>query len=175
MAPSSTAGPSTPVVDATIYAQGFWPQIDLQYHKPPSCKALKWLRLSVLPAAPKSLSKPPKQGRKGSVGPASTVHLPGLPMTTLLDPLILSGDGTIAQGLAQVDTINTQLELLGKVVNSFHADWEDVISELADGLDSFASCEHGSEIIDAHTAVSDFLKSFIVHPGSGGSGDVADV
>ncbi|KAK0207305.1 hypothetical protein IW262DRAFT_1469669 [Armillaria fumosa] len=83
---------------------------------------------------------------------------------TLLDLVTLSGDA-ISCGLTWIEGINTQLELLGKVVNQLHADHEQVISELANGLDAIASHEHGTEIIDAYADVSIFLKSFIVCPG----------
>ncbi|KAK0468560.1 hypothetical protein IW261DRAFT_1573794 [Armillaria novae-zelandiae] len=212
---SSEAGPSNStsdticVADNTFYACAFHPALNLQFHEPPSREALECLKLSALPVAPKSLSKPPEQVRKGHEyinrahldanpyfiwppllavfqlhsrrnhrqmdhhGPCSTHWTAGQlhSAATLLDPLILSGDGTIARGLAWVDTINTQLESLGKVVNSLRADREGVISKLADGLDSIALCEHGSEIINGYAAVSDFLKSFIIHPGSSTSGD----
>ncbi len=41
-------------------------------------------------------------------------------------------------------------------------DHDKIISELADGLDAIASCEHGTEIVDAYVQVSDFLQSFII-------------
>ncbi|KAK0486641.1 hypothetical protein EDD18DRAFT_1360644 [Armillaria luteobubalina] len=210
--PSTRNSTSVVTVDNTFYSWGFWPQIDLQYHEPPSCEALERLKMSALPDAPKSLYKseranpyfihPPllswpcfnctlagtadecvfegKVGEEqcsmcktGHHGPCSTrwtadqLHS----MATLLDPLILSGDGAIARGLAWVDSISTQLDLLGKVVNQLHTDREAVVSKLADGLDTIASCKHGTDIIDVYAAVLDFLKSFNVHPGSGASGD----
>ncbi|KAK0466535.1 hypothetical protein IW261DRAFT_1426879 [Armillaria novae-zelandiae] len=197
--PSNSTSDTVHVVDNTFYVHTFHPALDLQFHEPPSHEALKHLKLSALPVAPKSLSQPPKQFRKGHeyiyqahsdanpyfiwppllswpcfnctlTGTANEYVFEGN-VVTLLDPLILSGDGAIAQGLTQVDTINTQLESLGKVVNSLRTDREGVISEPADGLDSIALGEHGSKIIDAYVAVSDFLKSFIICPGSGSSGD----
>ncbi|KAK0465782.1 hypothetical protein IW261DRAFT_1427045 [Armillaria novae-zelandiae] len=172
------------IAPSNIASPSFWPQIDLQFHEPPSCKALERLKLSALPITPTSLSKLPKQTCKGHnlASPALIAHLPAPPtiaflrasMMTLLDPLTLSSNGAIAHGLACIKSINTQLELLGKVVNQLHADQEQVISELADSLDAIASHEHGIEIIDTYAEVSDFLKSFIVHPKSSGSGDRFD-
>ncbi|KAK0471040.1 hypothetical protein IW261DRAFT_1572400 [Armillaria novae-zelandiae] len=49
------------IVDHTIYACGFHPDINLQFHEPPSCEALECMKLSLLPAAPDSLTKPPSQ------------------------------------------------------------------------------------------------------------------
>ncbi|KAK0485393.1 hypothetical protein EDD18DRAFT_1361075 [Armillaria luteobubalina] len=210
--PSTRNSTSVVTVDNTFYSRGFWPQIDLQYHEPPSCEALERLKMSALPDTPKSLYKseranpyfirPPllswpcfnctlagtadecifegKVGKErcsmcktGRHGPCSTwwttnqLHS----VATLLDPLVLSGDGAIAHGLVWVDSISTQLDLLGKVVNQLRADHEAVVSKLTDGLDAIASHEHGTDIIDAYAAVSDFLKSFIMCPGSGASGD----
>ncbi|KAK0215700.1 hypothetical protein IW262DRAFT_1465414 [Armillaria fumosa] len=217
-APSNPHDHDSPVIDHTIYARGFHPQVDLQFHEPPSREALERLKLSALPAAPTSLSKPPKQIRQGREyiyrchsdenpyfiqpplmnWPCFNCTLAGIPdecvfegnigeeqctmcktnhhgpcsarwmadqlhrAATLLDPVTLSA---ISRGLMRIEGINTQLELLGKVVNQLHADCEQVISELADGLDVIASREHGTEIIDAYADISVFLKSFIVRPG----------
>ncbi|KAK0207387.1 hypothetical protein IW262DRAFT_1469477 [Armillaria fumosa] len=217
-APSNPHDHDSPVIDHTIYARGFHPQVDLQFHEPPSREALECLKLSALPAVPTSLSKPPKQIRQGREyiyrchldenpyfirpplmsWPCFNCALTGIPdecvfegnigeeqctmcktnchgpcsarwmadqlrhAATLLDLVTLSA---ISRGLTQIEGINTQLELLGKVVNQLHADCEQVISELADGLDAIASHEHGTEIIDAYTDISIFLKLFIVCPG----------
>ncbi|KAK0460864.1 hypothetical protein IW261DRAFT_1577241 [Armillaria novae-zelandiae] len=45
------------VVDNTIYSRAFHPSVDLQYHEPPSRQALESMKLSLLPAAPDSLTK----------------------------------------------------------------------------------------------------------------------
>ncbi|KAK0434993.1 uncharacterized protein EV420DRAFT_1653528 [Desarmillaria tabescens] len=45
-------------VDNTVYACAFHPSVDLQFHEPLSRQALECLKLSVLPPAPESLSKP---------------------------------------------------------------------------------------------------------------------
>ncbi|SJL14893.1 uncharacterized protein ARMOST_18369 [Armillaria ostoyae] len=52
-------------VDNTIYARAFHPQIDLQFHEPPSRQALEYMKLSMLPSAPDSLTKPVSQIRNG--------------------------------------------------------------------------------------------------------------
>lgn len=44
-------------VDNRIYARAFHPQIDLQFHEPPSRQALESMKLSMLPPAPDSLTK----------------------------------------------------------------------------------------------------------------------
>ncbi|KAK0483055.1 hypothetical protein EDD18DRAFT_1112329 [Armillaria luteobubalina] len=49
------------VVDTTIDARGFHPDIDLQFHEPPSHEALERMKMSLLPTAPESLIKPPFQ------------------------------------------------------------------------------------------------------------------
>ncbi|KAK0499340.1 hypothetical protein EDD18DRAFT_1349523 [Armillaria luteobubalina] len=221
----SNSGAARPI-DNTFYARAFHPGLDLQFHEPPSREALERLKLSALPKAPSSLTKPPKQIRTGREyiyrahsdknpyyirppllsWPCFNCTLAGTAdectfsskvgeercnmcktgrhgpcssrwtadqlyrAATLLDPLTLSGDGAIARGLARVESINTQLDLLGKVVNQLRADREEVVSQLADGLDAIASREHGTEIIDAYASISDFLKSFIVRPGSSGEG-----
>ncbi|KAK0468818.1 hypothetical protein IW261DRAFT_1573429 [Armillaria novae-zelandiae] len=84
---------------------------------------------------------------------------------TLLDPLTLSGDGAICRGVQCVDHINSEIELLGQAMQLLCEDHEAVIGELADGLDAIACHEHGTEIIEAYSQVSGFLKSFIVHVG----------
>ncbi|KAK0467464.1 hypothetical protein IW261DRAFT_1574068 [Armillaria novae-zelandiae] len=213
-------------VDQTIYTRAFHPDVDVHFHEPPSQDALVRLKMSALPMAPTSLTKPVSQLRGGhkhiywchsDVNPyfirPPTLNWPCFNCTlasfpdecifegdigeerctkckanhhgpcsthwdanqlhnaaTLLDPLMLSGDGAIAWGLAQVEGINTQLKLLGQVVNKLRADWEVVISELVDGLDAIASCEHGTDIIDAYASVSGFLKLFIVQVGTSGVG-----
>ncbi|KAK0229021.1 hypothetical protein IW262DRAFT_1293689 [Armillaria fumosa] len=179
------------IVDNTIYARGFHPNIDLQFHEPPSCEALEHMKMSLLPAAPESLTKPPSQIRSGREyvyhchsdpnpyfiwapllnWPCFNCTLAGIPdnVATLLDPLTLSGDGAIFWGLSCIDHINHQLDLLGQVVNQLCTDCEQVISELADGLDAISSHEHGKDIIDAYADVSDFLKSFIIRPGESAS------
>ncbi|KAK0459034.1 hypothetical protein IW261DRAFT_1579261 [Armillaria novae-zelandiae] len=62
-APSSSL--TTDVVDNTIYSCAFHPSVDLQYHEPPSRQALESMKLSLLPAAPDSLTKPVGQIRIG--------------------------------------------------------------------------------------------------------------
>ncbi|PBK83037.1 hypothetical protein ARMGADRAFT_1089783 [Armillaria gallica] len=52
-------------VDNTIYACAFHPQIDLQFHEPPSCQVLEYMKLSMLPSVPDSLTKPPTQVHSG--------------------------------------------------------------------------------------------------------------
>ena len=44
-------------VDNIIYARAFHPQVDLQFHEPPSHQALEYMKLSMLPPAPDSLTK----------------------------------------------------------------------------------------------------------------------
>ncbi len=44
-------------VDNMIYAWAFHPQIDLQFHEPPSHQALESMKLFMLPSAPASLTK----------------------------------------------------------------------------------------------------------------------
>ncbi|KAK0486447.1 hypothetical protein IW261DRAFT_1559854 [Armillaria novae-zelandiae] len=226
---ATVAGPSNVRgrrVDQTIYVRAFHPDVDVHFHKPPSRDALAHLKMSALPTAPTSLTKPVSQLRGGREHiyqchsdanpyficpptlnwPCFNCTLAGFPdecvfegnigeeqctkckanrhgpcsarwdanqlcnTATLLDPLMLSGDGAIAWGLAWVEGINTQLKLLRQVVNNLRADREVVISELADGLDAIASCEHGTDIIDAYASVSSFLKSFIVWVGTSGVG-----
>ncbi|KAK0477659.1 hypothetical protein IW261DRAFT_1565996 [Armillaria novae-zelandiae] len=213
-------------IDQTIYVRAFHPNVDVHFHEPPSRDALARLKMSALPTAPPSLTKPVSQLRGGRKHiywchsdanpyfirpptlnwPCFNCTLTGFPdecifegdigeerctkckanhhgpcsahwdanqlhnTATLLNPLMLSGDGAIAQGLARVEGINTQLELLGQVVNNLRADREVVISELADGFDAIASREHGTDIIDAYASVSGFLKSFIVRVGTSGVG-----
>ncbi|KAK0459876.1 hypothetical protein IW261DRAFT_1429465 [Armillaria novae-zelandiae] len=62
IAPVSPVGA---IVDHTIYAHGFHPDINLQFHEPPSREALERMKMSLLPAAPESLTKPPSQVRSG--------------------------------------------------------------------------------------------------------------
>ncbi|KAK0471742.1 hypothetical protein IW261DRAFT_1424839 [Armillaria novae-zelandiae] len=164
--PSNSTSDTVHMVNNTFYACAFHPALDLQFHEPPSCEALEHLKLSVLPVAPKSLSKPPKQVRKGReyIYQAHSDANPyfiwppllswpcfNCTLTRSADECVFKGNVAIAQGLAHIDTINTQLKSLGKVVNSLRADREGVLSELANGLDSIASHEHGSEIINAYT------------------------
>ncbi|KAK0461535.1 hypothetical protein IW261DRAFT_1576753 [Armillaria novae-zelandiae] len=49
--------PVTAIVDNTIYTRGFHPDINLQFHEPPSREALERMKMSLLPAAPDSLTK----------------------------------------------------------------------------------------------------------------------
>ncbi len=49
-------------------------------------------------------------------------------------------------------------------------DREKIVGELADGLNAIASCEHGTEIVNAYAQISDFLKSFIVRLGEADRG-----
>ncbi|KAK0221095.1 hypothetical protein EDD85DRAFT_960256 [Armillaria nabsnona] len=44
-------------VDNIIYVQAFHPQVDLQFHEPPLHQALEYMKLSMLPPAPDSLTK----------------------------------------------------------------------------------------------------------------------
>ncbi len=44
-------------IDNTIYVWAFHPQVDLQFHEPPSRQALEYMKLSMLPSAPDSLTK----------------------------------------------------------------------------------------------------------------------
>ncbi|KAK0481337.1 hypothetical protein IW261DRAFT_1562626 [Armillaria novae-zelandiae] len=213
------------IVDNTIYACGFHPDINLQFHEPPSCEALKHMKMSLLPAAPDSLTKPPSQVCSGQEyvycchsdpnpyfirapllnWPCFNCTLAGMPdecifeggvgkeccthcksnrhgpcsarwdanqlcsAATLLDPRTLSGDGSIFHGVRHVERLNEQLEHLGHLTNQLHADHDQVIAELADSLDAISACEHGKDIIDAYAGVSDFLKSFIIHPGESAS------
>ncbi|KAK0472861.1 hypothetical protein IW261DRAFT_1660380 [Armillaria novae-zelandiae] len=222
-APSSSL--TTDVVDNTIYSHAFHPSVDLQYHEPRSHQALESMKLSWLPAAPDSLTKPMGQIRSGQEyvyrchsdqdpyficppllnWPCFNCTLAGCPdqcvfeggigkecctkcksschgrcsarwdanqlrqAATLLDPLTLSGDGAICRGVQRVDRINSEIELLGRAMQSLHEDREVVIREIADGLDAIACHEHGTEIVDAYSQVSSFLKSFIVHLGGAAS------
>ncbi|KAK0214350.1 hypothetical protein IW262DRAFT_1300444 [Armillaria fumosa] len=163
-APSNPHDHDSPVIDHTIYARGFHPQVDLQFHEPPSHEALERLKLSALPAAPTSLLKPPKQIRQGHKY-IYWCHSDENPY--FIQPPLMNWPcfNSISCGLTRIEGINTQLELLGKVVNQLCADCKQVISELTDGLDAIVSHEHGTEIIDAYADISVFLKSFIVHPG----------
>ncbi|PBK85803.1 hypothetical protein ARMGADRAFT_1035993 [Armillaria gallica] len=52
-------------VDNIIYVCAFQPQVDLQFHEPPLCQALEYMKLSMLPLAPDSLTKPPTQMHNG--------------------------------------------------------------------------------------------------------------
>ncbi|KAK0231655.1 hypothetical protein EDD85DRAFT_793320 [Armillaria nabsnona] len=52
-------------VDNTIYMWAFHLQVDLQFHEPPSHQALEYMKLSMLPLAPDSLTKPPTQVQSG--------------------------------------------------------------------------------------------------------------
>ncbi|KAK0429619.1 hypothetical protein EV421DRAFT_2042648 [Armillaria borealis] len=89
---------------------------------------------------------------------------------TLLDPLTLSGDGALRRGINRVERLNTEIKLLGEAMQLLRKDREQIIGELADGLDAIASREHGTEIIDAHAQVSSFLGSFIVRLGEVNAG-----
>ncbi|KAK0222960.1 hypothetical protein EDD85DRAFT_796134 [Armillaria nabsnona] len=46
-------------VNNTIYMRAFHLQVDLQFHKPPSCQALEYMKLLMLPSAPDSLTNLP--------------------------------------------------------------------------------------------------------------------
>ncbi|KAK0472889.1 hypothetical protein IW261DRAFT_1570497 [Armillaria novae-zelandiae] len=213
------------VIDNMIYSRAFCPSVDLQYHEPPSCQALESMKLSLLPAAPDSLTKPVGQICSGREyvyrchsdqdpyficppllnWPCFNCTLAGYPdqcifkggireecctkcksschghcsacwdanqlrqAATLLDPLTLSGDAAICRGVQRVDHINSEIELLGRAMQSLHEDREAVIGEIVDGLDTIACCEHRTEIVDAYSQVSGFLKSFIVHVGGAAS------
>ncbi|KAK0481338.1 hypothetical protein IW261DRAFT_1562630 [Armillaria novae-zelandiae] len=191
-APSSSL--TTDVVDNTIYSRAFHPSVDLQYHEPPSHQALESMKLSLLPAAPDSLTKPVGQIRSGREyvyrchsdrdpyfirppllnWPCFNCTLAGYPdqcvfeggvgeecctkckstrhgrcsacwdanqlrqAATLLDPLTLSGDAAICRGVQRVDRINSEIELLGRAMQSLREDREAVIREIADGLDAIA-------------------------------------
>ncbi|KAK0474745.1 hypothetical protein IW261DRAFT_1568229 [Armillaria novae-zelandiae] len=217
--------PVAAIVDNTIYARGFHPDINLQFHEPPSREALERMKMSLLPSAPESLTKPPSQVRSGREyvyrchsdpnpyfirapllnWPCFNCTLAGMPdecifeggvgeecctrcksnrhgpcsarwdanqlrsAATLLDPLTLSGDGAIFRGMRRVERLNEQLEHLGHLTNQLRADRDQVVAELADGLDAISAREHGKDIIDAYAGVSDFLKSFIIHPGESAS------
>ncbi len=52
-----TATAASDEVNNTIYAQAFHLQIDLQFHEPPSCQALEYMKLSMLLSVPDSLTK----------------------------------------------------------------------------------------------------------------------
>ncbi|KAK0244863.1 hypothetical protein EDD85DRAFT_946155 [Armillaria nabsnona] len=98
---------------------------------------------------------------------------------SLLDPLTLSSDGAIRHGVDCVECINAEITLLGRAMHCLCEDREKIIGELADGLDTIASHEHGTEIVDAYAQVSNFLKSFVVHLGedagdSGAEGGASD-
>ncbi|KAK0465803.1 hypothetical protein IW261DRAFT_1574709 [Armillaria novae-zelandiae] len=217
--------PVAAIVDNTIYARGFHPDINLQFHEPPSREALECMKMSLLPAAPDSLTKPPSQvcsGREyiyhchsdpnpyfirapllnwpcfnctlagmpdecifeGGVGEECCTHCKSnrhgpcsarwdanqlRSAATLLDPLTLSGDGSIFCGVRCVEHLNEQLEHLGHLTNQLHADRDQVVAELADSLDAISAREHGMDIIDAYAGVSEFLKSFIIRPGESAS------
>ncbi|PBK70571.1 hypothetical protein ARMSODRAFT_974491 [Armillaria solidipes] len=62
-------------VDNIIYAWAFHPQVDLQFHEPPLHQALEYMKLSMLPPAPDSFTKPSHSMRNGcdSLGHATTV------------------------------------------------------------------------------------------------------
>ncbi|KAK0460866.1 hypothetical protein IW261DRAFT_1577246 [Armillaria novae-zelandiae] len=223
LAPSSSL--TTDVIDNTIYLRTFHPSVDLQYHEPPSRQALESMTLSLLPAAPDSLTKPVGQIRSGQEyvyqchsdrdpyfirppllnWPCFNCTLAGYPdqcifeggigeecctqcksschsrcsarwdanqlrqATTLLDPLTLSGDTAICCSVQRVDRINSEIELLGRAMQLLRSDHEAVIGEIADGLDAIACHEHGTEIVNAYSQVSGFLKSFIVHVGGAAS------
>ncbi|KAK0467415.1 hypothetical protein IW261DRAFT_1574135 [Armillaria novae-zelandiae] len=222
VAPVSPVGA---IVDHTIYARGFHPDINLQFHEPPSREALERMKMSLLPAAPESLTKPPSQVRSGREyvyrchsdpnpyfirapllnWPCFNCTLAGMPdecifeggvgeecctrcksnrhgpcsarwdanqlrsAATLLDPLTLSGDSAIFRGMRRVERLNEQLEHLGHLTNQLCADRDQVVAELADGLNAISACKHGKDIIDAYAGVSDFLKSFIIRPGESAS------
>ncbi|PBK97290.1 hypothetical protein ARMGADRAFT_1075792 [Armillaria gallica] len=84
---------------------------------------------------------------------------------TLLDPLTLSSDSAICHGVDRVKCINAEIALLGRAMHCLHEDHEKIIGKLADGLDAISSREHGTEIIDAYTQISDFLKSLVIRLG----------
>ncbi|KAG7439031.1 uncharacterized protein BT62DRAFT_1014497 [Guyanagaster necrorhizus] len=209
-------------VNHTIYARAFHPAIDLQFHEPPSRQALESMKLSMLPVAPDSLTKPPARLRSGREyvyrchsdknpyfirppllsWPCFNCTLAGFPeecifeggvgeeictrcrstrhghcsarwdanqlhrAATLLDPLILSGDGAIRRGVDRIERIEVEIKLLARSLQLLYEDRQQVVGELTDGLDAIASREHGTEIIDAYAQVSDLLKSFLVRPGS---------
>ncbi|KAK0474647.1 hypothetical protein IW261DRAFT_1568657 [Armillaria novae-zelandiae] len=217
--------PVAAIVNNMIYVCGFHPDINLQFHEPPSREALERMKMSLLPAAPQSLTKPPLQVRsgreymycchsdpnpyfigapllnwlcfnctlagmpdecifEGGVGEECCTHCKSnrhgpcsarwdanqlRSTATLLDPLTLSGDGSIFRGVRRVEHLNEQLEHLGHLTNQLRAARDQVIAELADGLDAISAHEHGKDIIDAYAGVSDFLKSFIIHPGESAS------
>ncbi|KAK0436174.1 uncharacterized protein EV420DRAFT_1487621 [Desarmillaria tabescens] len=58
-------GDNSVVVDDVVYACAFHPSVDLQFHEPMSRQALEHLKLSALPPAPASLSKPSTEMRNG--------------------------------------------------------------------------------------------------------------
>ncbi|PBK59106.1 hypothetical protein ARMSODRAFT_983275 [Armillaria solidipes] len=213
-------------IDNMIYARAFHPQIDLQFHEPPSRQALEYMKLSMLPSMPDSLTKPVSQIRNSReymyrchsdldphfirppllTWPCYNCTLSGFPnecifegevgeevctkcktnrhgpcsacwdanqlhwAATLLDPLTLSGDGALRRGVNQVKHLNTEIKLLGEAMQLLREDREQIIGELADGLDAIASHEHGTEIIDAHAQVSSFLGSFTVRLGEVNTG-----
>ncbi|KAG7443940.1 uncharacterized protein BT62DRAFT_921588 [Guyanagaster necrorhizus] len=82
--------------------------------------------------------------------------------TTLLDPLILSGDSAIHHGIDHIKCIKVKIKLLMRSLQLLYEDWQQVVGKLTDGLDAIASCEHDIEIIKAYAQVSDLLKSFLM-------------
>ncbi|KAK0222656.1 hypothetical protein EDD85DRAFT_959895 [Armillaria nabsnona] len=67
---SKAGSAATPMLQAgnvnnKIYTWAFHPQIDLQFHEPPSHQALESMKLSMLPLAPNSLTKAPTQVHSG--------------------------------------------------------------------------------------------------------------
>ncbi|KAK0244874.1 hypothetical protein EDD85DRAFT_785242 [Armillaria nabsnona] len=166
-------------VDNTIYMQAFHLQVNLQFHEPPSCQALEYMKLSMLPLAPDSLTNLPHLATivlcLGTLRSASlTATSPCSARwdanqlrhaATLLDPLTLSSDGAIHRGIDHVERINAEIALLGRAMHCLCEDCDKIVGELADGLNAIASHEHGTEIINAYAQISDFLKSFIIQLG----------
>ncbi|KAK0238226.1 hypothetical protein EDD85DRAFT_790266 [Armillaria nabsnona] len=58
-AATPTASLEAAPVDNTIYVRAFHLQVDLQFHEPPSCQALEYMKLLMLPLAPDSLTNLP--------------------------------------------------------------------------------------------------------------------
>ncbi|KAG7442711.1 uncharacterized protein BT62DRAFT_922426 [Guyanagaster necrorhizus] len=181
-------------VNHTIYAYAFHLAIDLQFYEPPFHQALESMKLSMLPVAPDSLTKPPAQlcsgweyvycchSNKNSYfihppllfWPCFNCTLAGFPEECIFEggvgeeiyPLILSDDGAIHCGIDHIEHIEIEIKLLVRFLQLLYEDQQQVVGELTDGLDVIASHEHGAEIIKAYAQVSDLLKSFLVHPGS---------
>ncbi|KAK0457405.1 hypothetical protein IW261DRAFT_1580080 [Armillaria novae-zelandiae] len=57
LAVDAAVSPVAAIVDNTIYVRGFHPDINLQFHEPPSREALERMKMSLLPSAPESLTK----------------------------------------------------------------------------------------------------------------------
>ncbi|KAK0439473.1 uncharacterized protein EV420DRAFT_1486229, partial [Desarmillaria tabescens] len=209
-------GDNSVVVDDVVYACAFHPSVDLQFHEPMSRQALEHLKLSALPPALASLSKPSTEMRNGHPAVfrahsdlrAHILHVPNIslfslssrfsiPALTAASLVFLNSASSLGK-LEKKPAPNARLAGMGNVLHdsmpwisvhyffsaifldakirtfynlahSHMAERNKVVQELVDGLDSIASHEGGTAIIDTYAEVSDLIRSFIVKVGKDAS------